>query len=57
MADYIVKKAVALKVRELQHQLAKASVDTLDKKVEKLIEDAAKRAKANKRKTLMPHDF
>jgi histone H3/H4 len=57
MADYIVKKAVALLVRELKHQLAKASIDVLDKEVERLVKEAAKRAKANKRKTIMPHDF
>ncbi|MFX1563059.1 MAG: DUF1931 domain-containing protein [Promethearchaeota archaeon] len=57
MADYVVKKAVGDLVRKLGHQLAKASIEVIDKEVEEMIKNAAKRAKANKRKTIMPQDF
>jgi len=57
MADYVVKKAVGDLVRKLGNQLAKASIAVIDKEVEEMIKNASRRAKANKRKTIMPQDF
>ncbi|MFX0169917.1 MAG: DUF1931 domain-containing protein [Candidatus Hodarchaeota archaeon] len=57
MADFITKKAVAKKAHKHGFQVSAASYEALDKKVSMLIEKAGARAKANKRKTIMEHDF
>lgn len=55
--DKIVKKAIAAKAHQMGFQMSAASYQAIDDAVEKLITKATHRAKANKRKTLMPHDF
>ncbi|MFX1300108.1 MAG: DUF1931 domain-containing protein [Promethearchaeota archaeon] len=55
--DKIVKKAIAQKAHKMGFQVSAAAYQTIDDKVEKLVTEATHRAKANKRKTLMPHDF
>jgi histone H3/H4 len=57
MVKFIVKKAVAKKAHAHGFMVSSMSYQALDDKVNMLIEKAGKRAKANKRKTIMPHDF
>jgi len=55
--DKIVKKQVAAKAHKMGFNVSGGAYQALDDKVEELITKATHRAKANKRKTLMPHDF
>jgi histone H3/H4 len=55
--DKIVKKAIANKAHKMGFQMSAASYQAIDDIVEQIITKATHRAKANKRKTLMPHDF
>ena len=55
--DKIVKKQVAAKAHKMGFNVSGGAYQALDDKVEELITRATHRARANKRKTLMPHDF
>lgn len=55
--DKIVKKAVAAKAHKMGFNVSGAAYQAVDDAVEAIITKATHRAKANKRKTLMPHDF
>ena len=55
--DKIVKKTIAAKAHKMGFQMSAASYQAIDDAVEAMITKATHRAKANKRKTLMPHDF
>ena len=57
MGDFCVKKAIADYSHRMGFNVSGASYKAVNAIVEKVLEKAAKRAKANKRKTLMPHDF
>lgn len=57
MPEYVVKKAIAQKAHKHGFNVSGAAYDALDKMIQSVIEGATKRAKANKRKTIMPHDF
>ncbi len=57
MVKFIVKKAVAEKAHKHGFMVSSAAYNAIDEMVEKFIDKAGKRAKANKRKTIMPHDF
>jgi histone H3/H4 len=57
VVDKIVKKQVAAKAHKMGFQFSGASYQALDDLVEEAITKATHRAKANKRKTIMPHDF
>lgn len=55
MADLIVKAAV--KDRLGNHNVASDFYDALDREVNQLLRDAARRAEANDRKTVQPRDL
>ncbi len=55
MADLIVKAAV--KEALADHNVASDFYDALDERVDELLEDAARRADANDRKTVQPRDL
>jgi histone H3/H4 len=55
--DKIVKKAIAKKAHSMGFQVSAGAYQAIDDMVEKIVTKATHRAKANKRKTLMPHDF
>jgi len=57
MPDFCVKKAVADYVHGKDLNIASDAYEALNKVIENLINAAAKRAKANKRKTIMGYDF
>ncbi len=51
----VVKSAVRDQIKEMR--ISGSIWDTLDKKVDKILKEAAKRAKANGRKTIQPNDL
>ncbi|PSP38724.1 DUF1931 domain-containing protein [Halobacteriales archaeon QH_7_65_31] len=55
MADLIVKAAVKDELDEMN--VASDFYEALDAEVEELLEDAARRADSNKRKTVQPRDL
>jgi histone H3/H4 len=55
MADLIVKAAVKEELDDMN--VASDFYDALDERVEELLEDAARRADANDRKTVQPRDL
>jgi len=55
MADLIVKAAVKEALED--KNVASDFYDALDEKVEGLLDDAARRAEANGRKTVQPRDL
>ncbi|MFC7008962.1 MULTISPECIES: DUF1931 domain-containing protein [Halalkalicoccus] len=55
MADLIVKAAVKEALSE--HNVASDFYDALDDEVEELLQDAARRAEENDRKTVQPRDL
>jgi len=55
MADLIVKAAVKEELEEMN--VASDFYAALDEEVEELLEDAARRAEANDRKTVQPRDL
>ncbi|KAB7513507.1 DUF1931 domain-containing protein [Halosegnis rubeus] len=55
MADLIVKAAVKDELDEMN--VASDFYEALDAEVEELLEDAARRADANDRKTVQPRDL
>ncbi len=55
MADLIVKAAVKEALQD--KNVASDFYDALDEEVEELLEDAARRAEANDRKTVQPRDL
>jgi len=55
MADLIVKSKIKEIVKDMR--IAAGLVDALNKKVEALLKEAAERAKANHRTTILPHDL
>ena len=55
MADLIVKAAVKEKLGN--HNVASDFYDALDEEVHQLLDDAARRAEANDRKTVQPRDL
>jgi histone H3/H4 len=55
MADLIVKAAVKEQLEG--KNVASDFYDALDEEVEELLEDAARRAEANDRKTVQPRDL
>lgn len=55
MADLIVKAAVKDELNEMN--VASDFYDALDDEVAELLEDAARRAQANDRKTVQPRDL
>jgi histone H3/H4 len=55
MADLIVKAAVQEELAD--HNVASDFYEALDEEVEALLEDAARRADANDRKTVQPRDL
>lgn len=55
MADLIVKSNVRDALEEMN--VSSDLYDALDEEVEELLEDAARRAEANDRKTVMPQDL
>jgi len=57
MPDFCVKKAVSDFVHKQGLNIASDAYAAINKAIEEMIEAAAKRAKANKRKTIMAHDF
>ena len=55
MADLIVKSAVKEALND--HNVSADFYDALDEEVADLLDDAAKRAEANDRKTVQPRDL
>ena len=55
MADLIVKAAVKEALDDMN--VASAFYDALDDEVEELLDDAARRAEGNDRKTVQPRDL
>ena len=55
MADLIVQSAVKAALEN--HNIAADFYDALDEEVAELLEDAARRADANDRKTVQPRDL
>lgn len=55
MADLIVKSGVQNALDE--YQISSDLYEALDEEVERLLEDASRRAEANERKTVMPQDL
>ena len=56
MVEYLVQSKVREFIKKKGLNTGGNALDALDKALKKLIEDAAKRAKANDRKTLMARD-
>lgn len=62
MTGIIVKSQIRKKVKELDEEkvignVAEEVEEALDKKVEEVLKEAIKRAKANQRKTLLARDL
>lgn len=57
MADFVVKKAVSDYAHKKDCNVSGDAYTHLNNAVQAIIDAAIKRAKANKRKTLMGHDF
>jgi len=55
MSDLVVKAAVREELEE--HNVAADFFDALDDEVEGLLDEAARRAEANDRKTVQPRDL
>lgn len=55
MADLIVKAAVKDELKDMN--VAADFYDTLDEEVAELLDEAARRAEANDRKTVQPRDL
>ena len=54
---YVVKKAIQDYAKRNKVQVSGDFYGALDNQIEKLLNDAAKRTKDNKRKTLKPYDL
>ncbi len=57
METIVVKSKAKATAKPLDVRFPDKAVDALNKKVHELIKTAAKRAKANKRKTIIAEDF
>ncbi|MEM2141960.1 MAG: DUF1931 domain-containing protein [Candidatus Thorarchaeota archaeon] len=55
--SYVVKSKVQELAKKHEMNVGSDFYGELDKKVEKVIEEAVKRAQENKRKTLKPYDL
>lgn len=57
MTRYAVESAVREQVQEAGLRLSGEAIDGLNFEIGRLVDQACKRAKANKRLTVMAHDF
>jgi len=57
MAGYVVKSKVGELAKKLEMRLSGKAIDELDDLVEGALKKAAKRAEANKRKTIAAQDI
>jgi histone H3/H4 len=55
--NYVVKSEVKKLVKELGCRMGEEGMTAAHRRVEELVKNAAARAKANNRKTIMPQDI
>ena len=55
--EFVTKNNVKGFLKEHKKRVATATYEALDKKIKMMLEDACKRAEANKRNTVMPQDL
>jgi histone H3/H4 len=55
--NMVVKSKVQEMAKKLGVRLSGEAVASIEHRVESTLKKAAERAKANKRKTILPHDF
>lgn len=57
MADLVIQSKVKDHIKEQDMRMSGDFVDALDEKVKGLVEEAARRAKGNDKKTVKPNDL
>ena len=57
MADLVIQSKVKEHIKEQDMRMSGDFVDALDEKVKGLVEEAARRAKGNDKKTVKPNDL